>query len=86
VSRPAFDPWAVLARLRGDAEPFSRVSGISGKPHPPPAADHDAAEQAALAAHYAAPPDAAYQPDAPDLLRDGLLRGFHAHRRADRLD
>lgn len=49
------------------------------------AADGDAAEaaeRAAMAAHYAAPADAgAYRPGDPDPLRDGLLRGCRAQRR-----
>lgn len=45
--------------------------------------DHDAAEQAAMAAHYAEPgTPLAYVPETPDLLRDGLVRGFHSHRAA----
>ncbi len=46
------------------------------------AAEAEAAEAAAMAAHYAAPAAAdAYRPGDPDPLRDGLLRGFHDHRR-----
>lgn len=38
--------------------------------------DHDAAERAAMAAHYAAGTGASiYRPDQPDALRDGLLAG-----------
>lgn len=48
------------------------------------APDDDLAEEhAAMTAFYAAPasPDP-YQPGDPDPLRDGLHRGFHAHRAA----
>jgi hypothetical protein len=43
--------------------------------------DHDAAETAALAAHYAAPPaPAPYTPGDADAMRDGLREGWRRHQ------
>lgn len=45
------------------------------------AIDHDAAEQAAMVVLYAEEGGStAYDPSRPDEIRDGLYRGFHAHR------
>ncbi len=42
----------------------------------------EAAERAAMAEHYAAPPDARpWRPGDPDPLRDGLLAGWRAGQR-----
>ena len=44
--------------------------------------DHDAAERAVMAAHYADEGAARpYLPSDPDPLRDGLLEGFRRHHR-----
>lgn len=43
--------------------------------------NHDAAEAAAMAQHYAAPAEPnPYTPEQPDALRDGLLRAAKGGR------
>jgi hypothetical protein len=42
--------------------------------------DHDEAEAEAMRDYYATPAGHPYAPTDPDPLRDGLLRGFWAHR------
>lgn len=65
-------PDGVGARL-------GKLGGLGGAPCPerattPEGPDHNAAEAAALAAHYTAPGNAdAWRPEVTDLLRDGLL-------------
>lgn len=42
--------------------------------------NHDNAERAAMAEHYAAPAERQpYTPDQPDALRDGLIKGWREH-------
>lgn len=66
-------------RVRGQAGEAGEVQPASPDPAP---MDHDAGERAAMVAHYAAEgEEQPYRPWDPDPLRDGLHRGFHAHRR-----
>lgn len=73
---PPADVLADLRRWRDDVALL-----LVARDGPPergavPAGEHDAAEAAAMAQHYAAPPSAdPYRPGDPDPLRDGLLAG-----------
>ena len=76
LAQPPRDAWGLTEAEK--AEGAARISEM-----PQPAADHDAGERAAVAAHYAEPPAEGRPPAVrPDPLRDGLFRGFHAHRPA----
>jgi hypothetical protein len=63
----------------GVAPPLGGLGGLGGRTGPDRASgldclDHDEVEAAALAAHYAAPPNAdPWHPGKADPLRDGLL-------------
>jgi hypothetical protein len=74
-------PADVLADLRRWRDDVARLLvARDGQPErgPVPPCEHDAAEAAAMAQHYAAAPSARpYLPSAPDPLRDGLLTGAH---------
>lgn len=69
-------------RMEADAEPPAELVEMLRRHRDALLAllDHDAAEAAAMAEHYAAPPG----PDMPTLdpLAAGLARGSHAHRAA----
>lgn len=77
-------PADVLADLRRCREDVARLlMAREGRPElgAVPAGEHDAAEAAAMAQHYAALPSARpYLPSDLDPLRDGLLRGWRGHR------
>lgn len=71
---PPADLLADLRRWRDDVARL--LAAREGHPErgPVPAGEHDAAEAAAMAQHYAAPPNVRpYLPSDPDALRDGLL-------------
>ncbi|BDG74085.1 hypothetical protein [Roseomonas fluvialis] len=77
---PERDAWGL-----SEAEKAEAVARLfrAKRTAEPEAMDHDAAERAARAAHYAEEGAARpYQPGDVDPLRDGLHRGFHAHRAA----
>jgi hypothetical protein len=76
----ARDPWGLSEADKAQAA--ARLSRVGERAQPAPM-DHDAGERTAMAAHYAEEAAAQpYQPRGPDPLRDGLHRGFHAHRAA----
>ncbi|MBR0649223.1 hypothetical protein GXW78_06085 [Roseomonas terrae] len=80
---PPRDAWGLTDAEKADGA--ARVLGTAAPAPPPPPTepapmDHDAGERAAMVAHYGAAAPSAYRPDRPDELRDGLSRGFHAHR------
>jgi hypothetical protein len=73
-SQPATDAGEFLG--------FSPFSDFGSAESAVEAGCHDGAERAAMAEHYAAPPDPyPWRPGDPDPLRDGLLAGWHASRR-----
>lgn len=73
------DVWGL-----SDADKAEAMARLFGSPAKATAEgmDNDAAERAAMAAHYADEGAAhPYQPGDPDVLRDGLAEGFRRHHR-----
>ena len=77
---PGGAPAEVVAELRRHR---GEVAAILAERERASAGGHDAAERAAMVAHYAAPADPeAWRPGTPDALRDGLLVGALAQPRS----
>jgi hypothetical protein len=73
---PPADVLADLRRRREDVARLLIAREGRAEREAVPACEHDAAEAAAMALHYAAAPSARpYLPSDPDPLRDGLLAG-----------
>lgn len=80
IETPSRDAWGLTETER--AEGLVRLLGATPAA---PAMDHDEGEQAARIAFYRGELNSTpYAPGDPDPLRDGLHRGFHAHRPASR--